>query len=33
MENLPNDLKDTVAQLEVIELRRPENLYMQVKFI
>ena len=28
MENLPNNLRGTVAQLEGIELRRPQNLYM-----
>ena len=28
MENLPNNLRGTVAQLVGIELRRPENLYM-----
>ena len=28
MENLPNNLRLTVAKLEGIELRRPENLYM-----
>ena len=26
--NLPNNLRLTVAKLEGIELRRPENLYM-----
>ena len=28
MENLPDNLRGTVAQLEGIELRRPQNLYM-----
>ena len=28
MENLPNNLRGTVAQFVGIELRRPENLYM-----
>ena len=28
MENLPNNLRGTVAQLEGIELRRPQNRYM-----
>ena len=30
IENLPNNLRDTVAQLEGIELRRPQNLYMHL---
>ena len=30
MKNLPNNLRDTVAQLEGIELRRPQNLYMHM---
>ena len=30
MENLPNNLRGTVAQLEGIELRRPQNLYMHM---
>ena len=30
MENLSNNLRDSVAQFEGIELRRPQNLYMHL---
>ena len=30
MENLPKNLRGTVAQLAGIELRRPQNLYMHM---
>ena len=30
MENLTNNLRGTVAQLEGIELRRPQNIYMHM---
>ena len=30
MENLRNNLRGTVAQLEGLELRRPQNIYMHM---